>query len=231
MVIRITRRSVLAVFVDLDGTLTQSHVNNTYTFINLLIHSRATHLRRKIYKIVFRLSLAIISLYNLLKMGLLSISLDSIFITMFLFGFDIYEIKRFSSHWLKVLASKKLINEKVLEYIRHLRNMGAKIYLITACIEYPACLIVKTFSIDKRFGRGFIAIGRYVVAVNPLSPHPLKARFLNQEHLSGNRRKIYILDLRSAIAEKKFLGIFDEIIIVGLDGSILKSIKPNKTSR
>lgn len=216
------------VFVDLDGTLTRSYVNNTYAFISLLIHLRSTYLRRKIYKTMLRLTPAITSLYNFLKIGLLGISLDSILITVLLFGFDLHEIKRFSLYWLRILTNKRLINENILEYVKRLKSIGVKTHLITACIEYPACLIAKMLSIDECFGRRFILIGRKVVTVSPFSPHLLKARFLKQKHLNEDKGKVYIVDLRSAITEKRFLGLFDEIIIVGPDGTVLRSIKPNE---
>lgn len=169
---------------------------------------------------------AITSLYNSLKISLLGISLDSILITILLFGFSIYDIKSFSLTWLKILISRRLFNEKVIEYIRITKNKNnAEVYLLTACIEYPACLIAKMLSLDKCFGKRFITVGNRIITVEPFHSYILKAKFLKRAGLNEDSEKIYVLDLHSALVEKKLLVLFDEIIIIGLHGTILRSFK------
>jgi len=176
--------------------------------------------------VLLRIVPAITSLYSLLKIPSLGISLDSILITILLFGFSIYDIKYFSLTWLKILISKKLFNEKVLEYIKITKNKNdAEIYLLTACIEYPACLIAKMLSLNKCFGRGFITVGNRIIAVEPFHSYILKAKFLKRAGLSKDSEKIYVLDLYSALVERKLLVLFDKIIIVGPHGTILRSFK------
>ncbi|MEM1661000.1 MAG: hypothetical protein QXR17_07690 [Candidatus Bathyarchaeia archaeon] len=125
---------------------------------------------------------------------------------------------------MKILINKKLFNEKILEYIKIAKN-DAEIHLLTACIEYPACLIAKMLSLDKCFGKRFITVGNRIILVEPFHSYILKAKFLKQVGIGEDSEKIYVLDLYSALIEKKLLLLFDKIIIVGSRGTMLGSFK------
>ncbi|MEM1741119.1 MAG: hypothetical protein QW816_06865 [Desulfurococcaceae archaeon] len=124
------------------------------------------------------------------------------------------------------MIRRRLFNEKVFEYIKDIKNKNdAEVYLLTACIEYPACLIAKMLSLDKCFGKRFITVGNRIITVEPFHSYILKAKFLKRAGLGEDNEKIYVLDLDSALVERKLLVLFNEIIIVGPHGKILRSFK------
>jgi len=209
----ITNFNNYVIFVDLDGTITSSRINNTYHFIMAFYKIN----RRTIGLLLFMfLSCIAKILAHLSALARFSLNWNAIFISMLFFGHNVNQLKYFSYVWYKILFCLNLININLLKVLKYLKKGGARIIMLTSCPELPAQIIADFLKFDSCLARRFtIKSNRIIGLMDTESVSMLKLKHLSQnKHLYNKKMKIYILDGTSAKTEYKILKFFDKIIIV-----------------
>jgi len=223
--IRVPSNKVLVVFIDLDDTITTSKINNTYHFIKLFYKIRGDIARLLLYEFVIRIMLFINKVIYTLRMLLKlsntsSTSMDTILLSILFVGYNVELLKEFSIKWVYSLLKLRLFNEKILRWIRFLKGNGAKLVLLTACTELPACVIAKYLGFDTCFARRFITKWSIVMGMKDVESIPilkLKNIIKFKKMLSCNNVcVVYIVDKTSASVEQQLFKtkMFDYVIVV-----------------
>lgn len=210
--------SHIVIFVDLDGTITSSRINNTYHFTMAYYK-----INRHTIGLLFFLFLLNITkiLTNLFALFGFDLDWNVIFISVLFWGHNINKLKYFSYIWFKSLLRLNFINLKLLEKLNYFKRRGAKVIMLTSCPELPACIIAKLLRFDACFARRFATKSNRVIALlDKESASMLKLKYLLQIKYFEKKTNIYILDKMSTQAEGKILKFFDKVILVETIGDI-----------
>jgi len=226
--------NTVLLFIDLDGTITKSTVNNTYTFVRIFLK-----LRKDPRVIVMRVLLTMLSITGkLLTYMRLSrvISLDAFLITVLFFGVRREELKRFAYIWLLALLKLGLVNTHILIYINKLvkeyekLGLNTRKVLLTACTEEPACTIAKLLKFDHCIARRFYTLRHAIISVRdrediPFFKYCKLNRYLEQ-HRPNVVKALYIVDIYSLKAEVPFIssGMFDSVIVLAKESDGVISV-------
>jgi len=193
-------------FVDLDGTITASNINNTFDFLRSYLYS---------YDVlgVIRYSLSgLVSgfLFRLSKNGIIS---RRFYLLLSLFGMRREELYEYAiKYWLKFI--KNYLNKEVLDLIRKLRDQGYKPILLTASIEIPACLIAKFLGFEECIATTFRYFKDLTVGIAEDTHGHLKLQIVIKRYgADAVKRSIYIVDSESASVEHPY-EFFGEIYII-----------------
>ena len=221
---KIPHRTFLVVFVDLDGTIVVPQINNTYQFIKLFAKVKRDTLRYLLYSFVLMAMPFISTIYWLSRkvLGLSKniVSLDALMITLLFAGVNVRSLREFSIKWVHSLVRLRLINKKVLKLIKYFKRNKAKLILLTACTELPACVIAKYLGFDICLARRFLIKWDIILGVRDADDIPLLklkkiARLRNLLPIK-EVYTIYVVDKSSASIEHEILRaeLFDHVIIV-----------------
>ena len=202
-------------FFDLDGTLVDSSINNTYHFILLYAKTNEYNLRTKIYFILIKFLPLISRIHRLLRLDRFKVSIDSILITVLFFGYKVEDLIRFSSYWIHALKTRAKLRKISLGYINYCKLKGYRTILLTACTEIPACILAKYLGLDDCFARRFKIYKGMIIGLKDYEPTPLlKLKFLIESKELKNAFKIYIVDEKSALNESSVLKMFNLLLII-----------------
>ncbi|MEM3986925.1 MAG: HAD family hydrolase [Desulfurococcaceae archaeon] len=208
----------LIVFVDLDGTIVDTSINNTYDFIKFYFRSQKKYFKLLLYKILFKIFPIISVVINLTHLNKI-ISIDGIFTTLLFIGCKVHSLEEFAINWINFLNQKSLFNEEVLELINYFKRNGAKVYLLTACTELPAKLLGEHLRFDGILSRRFIIKKGIILGVRDLeSISQLKLKYIRKIKGIVLEKSfiIYIVDEVSASLElRKLSNLIDIVIIIG----------------
>jgi hypothetical protein len=212
----------VVVFVDLDGTLINPRVNNTYDFIPFLNYYRLRNpiLLKLLTFIVTRLSHAIAVVLNRLCV---KIDNSAVFINTMFFCLDLRLLKAVSLYWLRLLLVKKLVKTDVMKRIIEVEALSpskVEVYVLTCCTEYPACLMAEKLGY-KCLSRELRKRGDIVLGLKDMQPCYITkiVKYANVIKLfikeySQRPFTVYIVDEESAKNEKPLLKLFNKVIIV-----------------
>jgi len=227
--------NTVLLLADLDGTITKSIVNNTYTFAKLFLKSRRDP-RAIIMRALFAVLPTLSKLLILMRLNKV-ISLDAFLITALFFGIRREELKRFSYTWLFALLKSNLINVHTLAYINKLVEryerlaLNVKKIMLTACTEEPACTIAKLLKFDYCIARQFHTLRHVIVSVKdhediPFFKYHKLTKYLEQLDLNVVNT-LYIADIYSLKAEMPFISsvTFNYIVALAKDGNIISVIR------
>jgi phosphoserine phosphatase len=192
-------------FVDLDGTITDPSVNNTFDFLKSYLYGNYGILGIIRYHLSGLISKL---LYKLVKDEALSRRLYLVLCT---FGLKKSELRKYATkYWLKLV--KNHMNDDVLILIGRLRDQGYSPILLTSCIEIPACQIAKFLKFEECIATRFRYLGDLIVGIAEDTYAYLKFQVVRGKYGSRIfRHAIYIVDLESAKMEyphKFFNGIY-----------------------
>lgn len=208
------------VFVDLDGTLTDLRINNTYHFIKAYYVWKRKRFRLLISNTIFNPGIIKIleKITKVLSLFKINVSTDGILIYILTVGLPRDELLTFSLQWIKILAKLGLFRDFLTKLIDTLQNRGCKMYLLTGCTEFPACVIACFYKFNGCFSRKFkIHKSSIIVGLEDYSNiEELKYKFISRiRHVSRNKKlNIYICDQESMKNEQKILRFFDMIFII-----------------
>lgn len=221
--------NTVLLLVDLDGTITRSVLNNTYTFVRMFLKFRRDP-RAVVMHALFSVLSVIGRLLTVMRLTRV-ISLDALLITTLFFGIRREELKRFAYSWFLTLLRLGLINSPILAYINKLpegyskQGLSVRRILLTACTEEPACTIAKLLKFDYCIARGFHELRHVIVSVKdrediPFFKYRKLSRYLEQ-HEPNVVKALYITDIYSLKAEIPFVssGMLDFVIILAKEGN------------
>jgi len=212
----------VVVFVDLDGTLINPRVNNTYDFIQFLNYYRLRN------PILLKLLTFIMSKFSHIIAAVLSrlrvkIDTSAVFINTMFFCLDLRLLKAVSLYWFHLLLIKKLVRTDVMKRIIKIETLSpsrVEVYVLTCCIEYPACLIAEKLGY-KCLSRELRKKGGIVLGLKDMQPCYITkmVKYANVIKLfikeySQRSFTVYIVDEESAKNEKPILKLFNKVIIV-----------------
>lgn len=212
----------IVVFVDLDGTLIDPKVNNTYDFISFLYYCRLRSLA--LLKLVMFI-MARISYMIAIMLSKLRVKMDTstIFISSALFCSNLKRLESLSLYWLYLLLRKKFLRTDVIKKIIKIEKMSpsrVEVYVLTCCVEYPACIIAEKLGY-KCLSRELRKKGGITVGLKDIQPcYITKAeKYANTiksviKECLQRPYTIYIVDKESARSEEPLLRLFDKVIIV-----------------
>lgn len=187
------------ILVDLDGTIVNERINNTFDFLREYLRYR--------YKIVgiirYKLAVMFISLISNLTKN--EIFLRNLSITLCVIGVNIRDFVKFAVKcWLPYVLRN--INVDVLNFIRKLEHKGYTPIMLTACIEVPATLISKYLGFKMCIATKLRFFGPLIIGISEDTYGHLK--FASASRLLGFKQvqqAIYIADEASIAAEKAAL--------------------------
>lgn len=212
----------VVVFVDLDGTLISPRVNNTYDFIPFLNYYRLRNpiLLKLLTFIMTRFSDAIAVVLNRLRV---KIDTNAVFINTVFFWLDLRLLKAVSLYWLRLLLAKKLVRSDVMKRIIEVKTLSpgkVEVYVLTCCIEYPACSIAEMLGY-KCLSRELRKKGGIVLGLKDMQPcyitKIVKYASVIKLFIKKYQQRpftVYIVDEESAKNEKPLLKLFNKVIIV-----------------
>ena len=212
----------VVVFVDLDGTLINPRVNNTYDFIQFLNYYRLRN------PILLKLLTFIMSKFSHIIAAVLSrlrvkIDTNAVFINTMLFCLDLRLLKAVSLYWFHLLLIKKLVRTDVMKRIIKIETLSpsrVEVYVLTCCIEYPACLIAEKFGFKclsrELRKKGGIILGLKDIQLCYITKAVKYADVIKSfiKRCSQRLFTVYIVDEASANDEKPLLKLFNKVIIV-----------------
>jgi hypothetical protein len=217
-------KECLVIFVDLDATLTDSTINNTYDYIKAyyLWCLRNKFLAEAILEIVKGIALILILIMR--KLHLSSIDLDTLLIDVLFLGHNTRMHHAFSLYWTYILLTRRKINIRVLALLENLKRLcitrkHCEIYLFTCCTEYPACIIANKLSM-KCLAREFKSLGEIIIGLKDKGAcWVVKGIKLLKIIFTYSLKKlncafIYITDRASAYHEGKLLKLFNKVVII-----------------
>jgi hypothetical protein len=217
-------KECMVIFVDLDATLIDSTINNTYDYIKAyyLWYLRKRFLAKAIFEIMKRIVLILILIMQILHLS--SVDLDTLLINILFSGQNVRRHHTFSLYWTYMLLTRRKINIHVLTLLENLKRLcttgkHCEIYLFTCCTEYPACIIANKLNM-KCLAREFKSLGEIIIGLKDKGVcWVIKSIKLLKIIFTYNLKKsnctfIYISDRASICHEKRFLKLFNKIVIV-----------------
>jgi len=181
-------------FVDLDGCITSSSINNTFDFLKSYLYSCGTFG-------VIRHGLARLAsgLLNLLVRN--EVISRRVFLILCTFGLRKSKLFEYATkYWLKLI--KNYMNGITLDLIRKLRGQGYSPVLLTSCIEIPACQIARSLRFESCIATRFRYLGDLIIGIREDTYAHLKFQVIRNRY--GNnvlKHSAYIVDLESAKIE------------------------------
>lgn len=208
----------IILLVDLDGTITDPAINNTYNFIEIFYKVHKMNKRILLLNFLFRNILVIRRFISIFKLGKV-FSIDGILISVLFFGIKKQKLEIFSHVWSKILSKASLFNADIMFFIEQAKKMkNIKLIMFTACSEMPACVIAELLGFHYCIARRFITIRGLIIATRDLEDvstfkYSKLIKLLNT--FKSAYRKIYIIDIESAKSEFRLItsGLFDLVLI------------------
>jgi phosphoserine phosphatase len=203
------------VFVDLDGTITNQSLNNTFDFIRAFLAFKEDKIRLLVYRVIAKILDCVLLTHN----QKVSNYVRRLRIKLLFYGQDKIAIDSFAkTFW--ITHVKKYLNIEVVNFLKELKNEGYTLILLTACVETPAKQIAEQFAFDDcictkfRFKHGKIN-GVKVDCFGEFKFKSLKRKYPE----SATRNAAYILDYVSLPSETFTLNFFEKVYLVK-DGKI-----------
>jgi hypothetical protein len=210
------------VFVDLDGTLVDPKVNNTYNFISFLYYHRLRS------STLLKLIMFIMTTFSYIVAAMLSklhVKMDTnmVFVSIVIFCFRSKTLRLFSLYWLHLLLKKKLIRTNVIKRIIEIKTLfpgRVEVFVLTCCIEYPACLLAEKFGFKclsrELRKKGGIVLGLKDIHLCYITKAAKYANVIKAfiKECSQRPFTVYIVDGASANDEKHLLKLFNKVIMV-----------------
>jgi len=192
--------------VDLDGTITNKGVNNTFDFLRSYFYSYG------IFGII-RYYLAKLASGLLGKLAGNEVISRRLFLALCTFGLRRSRLCDYAvRQWLKLI--KIHINSTVLDLIRKLREQGYSLIMLTSCIEIPSCSIADSLDFEQCIATKFRYLGDLIIGISEDTHGQLKLQVAREKYGSNFlKHSAYIVDLESAKIESphKF---FDKIYLI-----------------
>jgi phosphoserine phosphatase len=193
-------------FVDLDGTIIASNINNTFDFLRSYLYNYGIPgiIRYRLARLVSGV------LFRFLKNDIVS---RRFYLLISVFGMKKEELCGYAiEYWLKLI--KNYLNKEVLYLLQKLRDKGYKPVLLTSCIEIPACLIAKFLGFEECIATTFRCLGDLIVGIAKDTHACLKLRIAVKRYgADAVKHATYIVDSQSASAEHPYEFI-DNIYII-----------------
>lgn len=117
----------IILLVDLDGTITNSEINNTYNFIEIFYKIHKMNKRISLLNFLFRNILIIRRFISIFKLGKV-FSIDGILISVLFFGIKKQKLEIFSHVWFKILSKASLFNADIIFFIEQAKKKEYKTY-------------------------------------------------------------------------------------------------------
>jgi len=183
------------IIVDLDGTLTLPHVNNTFDFLKLLLFENYGILGYVKYIIASR----IVSILN--KVSRNEIALRRVYITLLSFGIKYNTLVRYAlERWIPRIIP--YLNMELIKAIEELKKKGYRVILATACIEIPAKIYCKLLRLDDCISTELKILHGMVIGVSTDTYGFLKfITLLRRYSMKSLVNAIYIADKSSVNIE------------------------------
>lgn len=202
-------------FVDLDGTITQSRINNTFDFIWYFY--RFNRYKTKM-KIILKRMFDIVSLiFPFMEEKIRRFQILTLFR-----GLDVDHLKKFAEeYWIKEVYRN--LNKGVLDLINYYRNKGYRLIMLTACTEIPARIIGKNLNFHDVISTTFIVRNNKIEGIKEDTFANLKVKILLSKYpVDVIRNSCYITD--TPHTESNLLKVFKLIYIVK-NGKVTKVMK------
>ena len=206
-------------FVDLDGTITQSRINNTFDFIWYFYRFNQYKSTTKM-KIILKRMFDIVSLiFPFMEEKIRGFQILTLFR-----GLDVDHLKKFAEeHWIKEVYRN--LNKNVLDLISSYRKKGYRIVMLTACTEIPARIIGKNLNFHDVISTTFIVRNNKIEGIKEDTFANLKVKILLSKYpVDVIRNSCYITD--TPHTEFNLLKVFKLIYIVR-NGKIIKTLRNN----
>ncbi|MEM4489333.1 MAG: HAD family hydrolase [Desulfurococcaceae archaeon] len=185
--------------IDLDGTVVDEKINNTFDFLREYLRYRYGVIGVARYK----LAMILTSLSS--KVIRNEVFLRKLFITLCTFGLNIKDLAKYAIKcWLPYILNN--LNIEVLNFLRSLKQEGYTLIMLTSCIEVPAMLISNRLGFKKCIATRLRLFGPLIVGISEDTYGPLKfesaRRLLGCKHV---QQAIYVADSASLAIEKASL--------------------------
>jgi hypothetical protein len=127
-----------------------------------------------------------------------------------------------SLYWLHLLLKKNLIRTNVIKRIIEIKTLFSsrvEVFILTCCIEYPACLLAEKFDFKclsrELRKKGGIVLGLKDIHLCYITKAVKYANVIKSFIKKCSQRPftVYIVDEASANDEKPFLKLFKGVII------------------
>jgi len=188
------------ILVDLDGTIVDEKINNTFDFLK-------SYLKYK-YNIMGIARYRLATLFTLLASKIIEnndVFLRNLFIKLCIVGLDIRDLIKFTvKYWLPHISHT--VNIDVLNFVRKMKKEGYIPIMLTSCIEVPARLISNYLEFEGCIATKLRLFGPLIVGISEDTYGPLK--FESARRLLGCKQvqqAIYVADSASLAIEKASL--------------------------
>ena len=215
-------KSLLLVFVDLDGTLVDPKINNTYDFI-LFLYLYKIRSPRLVKLMLFLITKYLYILAIVLSKLQVKVDTYTVLISIVFCCFSSKTLRTVSLYWIHLLFRERLIRTDIIKQVTRIKTSfpgKVEVFVLTCCVEYPACLLAEKFGF-KCLSRELRKKGDLVFSLKDAHLcHITKAeKYVNIIKLfiklySQKPFTVYILDDASANNEKPLLTLFNKVIIV-----------------
>jgi hypothetical protein len=214
-----TKNHIL-LFVDLDGTLVTSKVNNTFDFINFY-HSMKLRNKKLSVLLYIVIKLIILTIIKFFKKFGITIDLDTQLINMLFLLKNKNELRKLSLNWLYILLKRNLMNVNFFKIVSELSKKFIidEIFLLSCCSEFPACIIAEKFNL-KCLSREFIVKKNIILDMKDkgvcwlVKTNKVIRVKLKYSNFEFKFKIFYVLDQTSAVSENEILKLFDVVIIL-----------------
>jgi len=195
------------VLIDLDGTITDAKINNTYDFLIYCYKRKFGKPGLLLYKLISFISKTLLLLtYNkkYIDKNYLIVTLHMKMLNAL--GADVQTLSRYSSEWILNILKQGKLRIDVLSLIKDLNDIQI---LFTACIDIVACNYARLLKLRDCYAR------HTYPRINLFTANLLKLQFLC--YILKNykpRRIIYVLDKKSYEVEKNVLKYMNANVVV-----------------
>ncbi|MEM1717689.1 MAG: HAD family hydrolase [Desulfurococcaceae archaeon] len=186
-------------FFDLDGTIVDEKINNTFDFLKFYLKHKYGIIGVMRYKLVSLITWFIFKVFKN------EAFIRKLFITLCIFALKIDDLIQFAiKYWLPYVT--RYVNVDVLNFVRKLEHEGFVPIILTACIEVPAMLISSHLGFEGCIATKLKLFGPLIVGISEDTYGPLK--FESARRLLGCKQvqqAIYVADSASLAIEKASL--------------------------
>jgi len=185
--------------IDLDGTVVDEKINNTFDFLREYLRYR--------YGVIgiVRYRLVVVFTSFLSKVIKNEVFLRKLFITLCTVGLNIKDLVKYAIKcWLPYILSN--VNVDVLNFLRSLKHEGYTLIMLTSCIEVPAMLISNRLGFEGCIATRLRLFGPLILGISEDTYGHLK--FESARRLLGCKQvqqAIYVADSASIAIEKASL--------------------------
>jgi len=191
--------NVKLALIDLDGTVVDEKINNTFDFLREYLRYRYGVIGIARYK------LAVILTSLLSKVIRNEVFLRKLFITLCTAGLNVKDLVKYAIKcWIPYILSN--VNVDVLNFLRSLKHEGYTLIMLTSYIEVPAMLISNRLGFKGCIATRLRLFGPLILGISEDTYGPLK--FESARRLLGRKQvqqAVYVADSASIAIEKASL--------------------------